>query len=125
MLIENEQNEQKILYQTRSEEVQEIMGRILSWIIRWGILIISAVIIGLVIGSNFIKYPDKILTNISITSDKPPAKIVAPSMGLIQEIIVKQNDTIAKNDVVIVLESNANTEDVMSLRKELVNVATT
>jgi multidrug efflux pump subunit AcrA (membrane-fusion protein) len=122
MPIENQHSEQQqILYETRSEEVQEIMGRMPSWIIRWGILVVGFIIIGLFIGSNFIKYPDRVMSNISITSDNPPVKIVANSTGRIQQLFVKQNDAIQKNDLLIILENNAKLEDVMKLKDELLH----
>ena len=115
-----ERNEERsILYETRSEEVQEIMGRMPSWIIRWGIMVVGIIVIGLFIGSNFIKYPDRVNANISITSDNPPVKIVAPNSGRIQRLLVKQNDTISQNDILLILDNQAIYEDVVMLKKEL------
>jgi HlyD family secretion protein len=125
MPIENEhietKEQQQLLYETRSEEVQEIMGRMPSWIIRWGILVVGCIVIGLFIGSNFIKYPDRVNANISITSDNPPVKIVAPNTGRIQQLLVKQNDTISQNDILLILENQAIYEDVVALKNELMN----
>jgi HlyD family secretion protein len=125
MPIENEhietQEQQQLLYETRSEEVQEIMGRMPSWSIRWGILVVGCIVIGLFIGSNFIKYPDRVNENISITSDNPPVKIVAPNTGRIQQLLVKQNDTISQNDILLILENQAIYEDVVALKNELMN----
>ena len=41
----------------RSEEVQEILGRPPRSIVRWGITVVLLLVVGLAIGSYFIKYP--------------------------------------------------------------------
>lgn len=51
----------------RSEEVQEIMGEVPAKIVRWGTSIIFIVIIILIAGSYFFKYPEVINSDIKIT----------------------------------------------------------
>lgn len=51
----------------RSEDVQEIMGEIPAKIVRWGTTIIFIVIIILIAGSYFFKYPEVINSDIIIT----------------------------------------------------------
>ena len=41
----------------RSEAVQEVMGHVPSWIVRWGITVLSLVVLMLVVGSFFFRYP--------------------------------------------------------------------
>jgi len=53
----------------RSEEVQEIMGYIPHWIVRWGISSIFLVVIIIILGSYLFKYPDKISARIILTSE--------------------------------------------------------
>jgi multidrug efflux pump subunit AcrA (membrane-fusion protein) len=118
--IENQHTEQQqILHETRSEEVQEIMGRMPSWIIRWGILVVGIIIIGLFIGSNFIKYPDRVNANIVITSDNPPVNIITASTGRIQQLFVKQNDTVQKNNLLLLIVNSAKLKDVLDLKERL------
>ncbi len=45
----------------RSEEVQEIMGRIPSWIERWGITAVGLLLIVILAGAAFFPYPDKLI----------------------------------------------------------------
>ena len=45
----------------RSEAVQNIIGYIPHWIIRWGITVIFLIVLVLLVGSWFFKYPDVIL----------------------------------------------------------------
>ena len=123
MPINIEHNEQQqILYTTRSEEVQEIIGRMPSWIIRWGIFLVGFIVIGLFIISSVIKYPDKVNANITIISDNPPVQIVATSNARIQKLLVNQNDFIQKGDVLLILENQASLQDVTELKALLINV---
>ena len=50
------------------DEVQEVMGEIPSWILRWGITVIFAIVVALIIGSHFFYYPDVLKTDIRITT---------------------------------------------------------
>lgn len=72
----------------RSEEVQEIMGQIPAWIIRWGITVLFVVIGVLLIGSCFFKYPDVITAQMTLTSPHPAVQIVARTSGRISRLYV-------------------------------------
>lgn len=43
-----------------SDEVQEIMGRIPPWIVRWGITAIFVIFAAILVGSYFIRYPETV-----------------------------------------------------------------
>ena len=70
-----------------SEEVHEILGTPPEWIIRWGITIIMIVILIILVGTWFYKYPDIIPSRITILSENPPVQIVARSTGKIDELL--------------------------------------
>ena len=52
----------------RSEKVRHIIGEIPSRIVRYGITIISIVILGLLIGTYFIPYPETISAKVQMTN---------------------------------------------------------
>lgn len=52
----------------RSEKVRHIIGEIPSRIVRYGITIITIVILGLLIGAYFIPYPETISAKVQMTS---------------------------------------------------------
>ena len=103
----------------RSEEVQEIMGFIPHWIIRWGITLFFIVVIVFMIGSWFFKYPDVIQSNIVVTTETPPASIVARTTGKIQELFVQDNQKIKAGDSIAILENATKYDDLMDLKKKL------
>lgn len=103
----------------RSEEVQEILGHVPSWIIRSGISVLFLVVFVLLIGSWFFKYPDIIKSRITVTTKNPPAPITAKTTGNIQQLFVTDNQFVKKNKVVAIIENTADYEDIIRLKNVL------
>jgi HlyD family secretion protein len=99
----------------RSTEVQEILSRPPKWIVRWGITIIFIVVTIIIIGSWFFQYPDVISANIILTTQNPPAPVVAKTSGKIQNLFVFDNQLVQKGDVLAVIENPAQFESVRKL----------
>ena len=121
MNVEQQKSE---LPQLRSEEVQEVMGSIPSWILRWGITVLFLVVAALVIGSCFFKYPDVIVSEMTLTGRYPVAPIIARASGKISRLYIEDGQTIATYSPLAVIENPASTDDVFYL-KELLNCYTT
>lgn len=107
-------NKRKTFY---SEPVQEIMGSIPSWTIRWGITVISAVFALIVIGSCIIKYPQSLPSTISIISANPPSRLEARYAGIIDTIAVINGQTVQKGDLIVLLKTPAVYEDIQAVKK--------
>ena len=103
----------------RSEEVQEIMGTPPKWIVRWGIVIILLVVIVLLSGSYFYKYPDIIEARVTIVSENPPISIVARSDGKLDRIFVADKQKVEAGELLGIIENPANYKDVYSLKQFL------
>ncbi len=103
----------------RSEEVQEIMGYVPHWVVRSGIATVFAVLLLLLTGSCFFKYPDVIESTVLITTANPPAKVVAAISEKIEEIKVKNEEIVKEGDVLAVLRSSAAASDMLTLKSEL------
>lgn len=102
-------------YIHRSEEVQEIMGRFPSWITRWGISLMAILFVGLLVGANFFKYPDIIPAKVTISSANPPIKIIARNNLPIQSILVENNCSVVKNQILCILANAANFDDILTV----------
>ncbi|TDP03917.1 HlyD family secretion protein [Flavobacterium sp. 245] len=100
----------------RSEEVQDILTKVPHWMIRWGTVLIFIIIMMLFFVSWFVKYPDVVNTEIVITTNIPPEKIVSKSSGRIEAILVKDKTTISKNTTLAIIENTANYKDVFLLK---------
>ncbi|TDW49940.1 multidrug resistance efflux pump [Flavobacterium sp. 270] len=104
-------------FELRSEEVQDILTKVPHWMIRWGTVLIFVIIVMLFFVSWFIKYPDVVNTEIVITTNIPPEKIVSKSSGRIEAILVHDKSLVSKNSVLAIIENTANYKDVFLLKK--------
>lgn len=102
--------------QLRSEEVQEILSFVPNWVIRWGNTLIFVLILGLLLISWFVKYPDTIATEIVVTTSIPPEKLYAKRGGQLVAILVEDNQNISKGKILAILENSANYKDVLLLK---------
>src|SRR5690606_28166887 len=100
----------------RSEEVQEILTKVPHWMIRWGNVLFLSLIIMLLAMSWFIKYPDIITSKAIITTQVPPQKEYAKTTGKLAKIFVKDNQIVAKNQSLAILENTASYQDVFMLQ---------
>ena len=101
----------------RSESVQEILTRPPKWIVRWGITIVLFVVIILIVGSWFFKYPDIVTAEISLTTENPPAPVFAKTTGKIQNLLVSDNELVSENTIVGVIENPGDYKSVEDLIK--------
>ncbi|WP_299133446.1 HlyD family secretion protein [uncultured Tenacibaculum sp.] len=101
----------------RSEEVQEILSYVPSWMIRWGNTLFFLLIIMLLSISWLIKYPDVITAEVMITTTNPPEKIFANSAGKFDAILIKNGDSVTINNNLAILENSAFYKDVFLLKK--------
>ncbi|SHF95890.1 HlyD family secretion protein [Flavobacterium defluvii] len=108
--------EDNTTFELRSEEVQDILTKVPHWMIRWGTVLIFVIILMLFFVSWFIKYPDVVNTEIVITTNIPPEKIVAKSSGRIEAILVKNKAIVNKNSILAIIENTANYNDVFLLK---------
>lgn len=101
----------------RSEEVQEILTRVSHWMIRWGNIVVLLVLFSMMFGAYFIKYPDIVTTQVIITTQNPPEKLVARTSGKIAEILVSDRRIVQPKTALAIIENTANYIDVFRLKK--------
>ncbi len=99
-----------------SEPVQEILGRPPKWLVRSGITIITTVVVILLIGCRFIKYPEILQATITINAEHLPAQIKARSSGRIDTLFVSEGDVVQEGTPLAIIENSANYRDVLLLK---------
>jgi multidrug efflux pump subunit AcrA (membrane-fusion protein) len=99
----------------RSESVQEVLSNPPAWILRYGISIIFMIMIFTLIGTWFTKYPDIITAKAVITSVNPPERLESKVNSSIAKIYVANSKKVKKGDILAILESTANYQDVLKL----------
>lgn len=84
--------------------------------IRWGSVLILGIIALLILLSWFLRYPDVVATEITITTNVPPEKLVAKTSGKIEAILVKDQAQVKENTPLAVIENSAQYQDVFLLK---------
>ena len=106
-------------YQVRSEEVQEILGTPPSWIIRWGTTVALFSLFTLALLSWVFKYPEKVVSDITLTTLRPPVSIIAQADGYIAQITVEDGDTVRREQVLAIISNTARYEDILELEADI------
>ncbi len=102
-----------------SEEAQSILGKAPSWVVRWGITVVFAIFIGILLGCYFIHYPDFITTPAVITTLNPPADLVARAEERIDTLCVADGQRVRRGDILAVLHNSADWHDVLHITRQL------
>lgn len=101
-----------------SEEINDIVSSVPSWLIRWGISVIFAVIIFSMAIGWFIKYPETVSSRLTITTLETPKSIVAQTKGRLI-LNVQEHELVLQNQHLGYIANSANIEDIKVLKKML------
>lgn len=102
-----------------SDEVQDIITAVPSWIVRWGISLFFSVLL-LIIGlSALVKYPDIVNAQLTVDSPDAPKPIVAKISGKLVKLLVTENQSVVKGQTLGYIESTANHAKVLAMLAKL------
>lgn len=96
-----------------SESIRDFLERIPTWIIRWGITVLSFIILALLGLSYLIHYPEIINAPFTLTSIDAPKQIVARTDGRLLKLYITNNQKVTKGQVLGYLESTADYGEVL------------
>ena len=105
-------DEQEEKIELRSEEVQELMGQIPPWILRWGISLVGVILLGVLAGSCFFKYPETLTAEITVTTETPPVELYTLATGKLERVMMVNQQQVEAGQVLAVVESTADFMDV-------------
>lgn len=100
----------------RSEEVRDILNKIPNWMIRWGNLLFLLLIIMILLITWFVKYPDIITGEATLTTNTPPQKEYAQQNGKLKHLLVNNDERVTKDTPIAILENTANYKNVFYLK---------
>ena len=103
----------------RSESVKDILTRVPPWLIRWGNLLLLALLFLVFILSWVIKYPDTLKAEALLTTETPPQPVFAKISAQFDTIFVSDHQTVLNNEVLAILDNIANSKDVFYLKAML------
>lgn len=98
-----------------STPVEEIMGNPPSRIVRWGTAVFSILLLMILSASWVIKYPYMVYGNAEITTENPPAYLMARVSGKIENLFVTEGERVEKGQVLAVMESTASYQSIIWL----------
>lgn len=102
-----------------SDEVNDIMGKLPSWVIRKGMGVIFFIFAGILVGCYFIKYPQTIAAPITITTTNPPADLITKAQGRIDSLFVQDGDKVTNGTIIALLFNTANYSSVFEVEHNL------
>lgn len=98
-----------------SDEAQDILGKLPSWIIRWGMALIFVIFFGIIVGCCFLKYPQVVTGEVSITTINPPSDLIAKTTGRIDTLFCADGQQVREGDVVAIIYNTAEYGDVCAV----------
>lgn len=98
-----------------SHEVQEILGHVPHWLIRWGVGLLFCLLLTIFWGSYFMKYPVVIPAPFIITSLNSPAPLIVKKTGRVSHWLIEDGQLIKSGQIVAILESEAQYQDILVL----------
>jgi multidrug resistance efflux pump len=105
-------------------EPLSFVGRVPGWIIRWGISMVMLVFFIFIFLAWLFKYPDIVKTRIVITTQNPPAPLVARTSGKLAYLGVQNNSWVKPGTILAVLDNPADYREVLLLEKDLAKLLT-
>lgn len=99
----------------RSSEVNEVLSKPPTWLIRWGITIFFFVLLLMLAVTWFVRYPDLVRGNLKIVSQNLPKSVIAKTDGKLVKLLATDGQIVQQGQKIAYLESTANHDEVMIL----------
>lgn len=107
-----------------SLEIQDIIGQVPRWIVRWGIsLLFTCFVIALLL-TTLIRYPDILSARLTLTTPTPPTGVVARAAGKI-DLQVRDGEAVEAGQVLALIENSARFNDIRRLETAIDKLRTT
>jgi len=103
----------------RSEEVTELLKSTPGWVLRWGISLMSFLVVCGIFTCNYIKYPDKVHAEITITVQSLATKVVAVREGKVIRALIKDGDCVDFGQPLLVMDCSENYNHIRMLEEYL------
>lgn len=108
--------------EVNSQEVQEIITAVPSWILRRGSMLIFGILLAITGISAFIHYPDVVKTTLKVNSLNAPKAVFVKQTGKIVALLAVEGGHVNQNQALAFMESTANHSDVLKLREMLLKI---
>ncbi len=99
--------------------IQEVIGRVPHWTLKSGTTLIFIFFLLILLLSYFVQYPDVLIARVSIITDTPSQRVIAPKNGKLVDIRVAEGDLVIENQILGIFETPADYQDVFLLKNAL------
>jgi HlyD family secretion protein len=107
-----------------SESIQDIIGTNPPFIVRWGNTFMFVICVVLISLCWIIRYPDTILSQITIKTNVNPKPVTAKFDGKLIKLLIKDGDIVKRGQYLGYLEGLANVDDITELENNLSKIDT-
>ncbi|MBT1705427.1 HlyD family secretion protein [Chryseosolibacter indicus] len=101
--------------QLLNQELREITQYKPHWIVRYGSVTLLYIMLMIIAGCWFIRYPELVQTSARLSSVNIPKEVRTRTDGLLVKLNVSQGSRVKKNDVIAFMESTADHEAIIRL----------
>ena len=110
--------------ESKSESIQDIIGTNPSFIVRWGNTFMFIICVILISLCWIIKYPDTIISQITIKTNINPKPVTAKLDGKLIKLLIKDGDIVKRGQHIAYIEGLATVEDIIDLENNLQKIDT-
>ena len=103
----------------RAEEVQDLLTREPTWVLRWGITLLAVLLAALFYGSWLLHMPDLVPASFTLTTVNAPKTAPAHHAGRLVRLLVGEGAQVETGAPLAYLESTARHEQVLALVHDL------
>ena len=111
--------ENDLLPELRSDEMQDILTTPPKALVRWGTTIVLVIVGLLIVGCFVVRYPEVVDCKVTITTTNPPTWGVAKSTGKIKQLYTRDKQKVRRGDIIAVLDNTADTQSILALERSL------
>jgi len=105
--------------QLRSELAREIISKRPGFAERWALTIFLCILLSVFAASWFLKYPDIIEANATLTATNAPKEIIVRQEGRLVRLFTRNSEKVRKGDVLAWIESTADHRELMDLSRRV------
>lgn len=98
-----------------TDDMQDIITTVPSWILRWGITLFFGILVLMVSLSALIRYPDIVNAQLKIESPNSPKPVVSKVSGKLIKLLVKENANVVAGQALAYMESTGDHDKIRTL----------
>ena len=105
-----------------TEDLQDIISKPPSWLLKWGITLVLSILLVIVVMSAFIRYPDIVQAGVKINAINAPKAVVPRVSGTLSKLLAKEGIIVRSGQVLAWMESSGKHDQVLDLLEKLVKL---